>query len=330
MHDTLLKIVRRLETDYVPFGKTEHDGGSDCSCGCRHFVKLTSEVGSDWGICANPESTRVGLLTFEHQGCTQFEPMTVERSLTDAQLRHLIGEASQILQDRRRDRIDAQAAWEGAPPLEHGEFVYEVRTSYSPHIKGHFPTLFRLELHDGGFTAIPLEARVGGNVRPTVKGRFPAKNGDVFKIVRENGEYSYQVPFSGALYNLKQYGDLSRIGVGQIEPLRPFFEAMEPDVFDMIVTYAKERLEIAKHWLEEAQDRLERWQRREFRGDEIPKSKREYREMMEQAKESVEEGPTGVVEDETFLDWLNWIDRSNPTLNSIACPPAPQKRVGKT
>jgi len=52
------------------------------------------------------------------------------------------------------------------------------------------------ELHDDGFRAIPLEARVRGKERPTVKGRFPATNGDVFEIVRENGEYSNQEPFN--------------------------------------------------------------------------------------------------------------------------------------
>jgi hypothetical protein len=43
------------------------------------------------------------LLTFEHQGCVAFRALTVDRNLTDAQLRHLIGEASQILQDRRME-----------------------------------------------------------------------------------------------------------------------------------------------------------------------------------------------------------------------------------
>jgi len=27
----------------------------------------------DWGVCVNPASPRAGLLTFEHQGCEQFE-----------------------------------------------------------------------------------------------------------------------------------------------------------------------------------------------------------------------------------------------------------------
>jgi hypothetical protein len=40
---------------------------------CIHFLKLPGKPGLDWGVCANPVSPRVGLLTFEHQGCEQFE-----------------------------------------------------------------------------------------------------------------------------------------------------------------------------------------------------------------------------------------------------------------
>jgi len=72
MHERLWQIVQRLDSDYEPYGKAERDG-SDCSCGCRHFVKLAGEIGNDWGVCGNPESPRAGLLTFEHQGCSAFE-----------------------------------------------------------------------------------------------------------------------------------------------------------------------------------------------------------------------------------------------------------------
>jgi hypothetical protein len=45
----------------------------DCSCGCRHFLQLEWPLGADWGVCSNPESPRAGRLTFEHQGCREFE-----------------------------------------------------------------------------------------------------------------------------------------------------------------------------------------------------------------------------------------------------------------
>lgn len=328
MHEKLWKIVRRLDTDYEPYGKAERDG-PDCSCGCRHLVKLAGDVGNDWGVCSNPESPRAALITFEHQGCMAFEAITVDRNLTDAQLRHLIGDASQMLQDRRLERTD-KAAVENTPlPLEGGEFVYEVRTSYFPHIKGHFPTLFRLELYDGGFTPIPLEARVGGKERPTVKGRFPARNGDIFKIVRENGDYSYQVPLNGTLYNLKQNADLSEIGAGQIEPLRPFLENVESEMFEAMLDNSTERLGHARRCLDESRDRLERWRRKEFWAGEAPKNKREYREVVAEEAEIVRETPTQITQYEAFLEWLEGVDRSNPRLKTVACPPAPERRSGK-
>jgi len=52
-----------------------HEGSSgDCSWGCRFYLPLEGELGSDWGVCGNPVSHRAGKLTFEHQGCPRFEP----------------------------------------------------------------------------------------------------------------------------------------------------------------------------------------------------------------------------------------------------------------
>ena len=77
-HDHLLKIVIKKEEDYEPFGnvvrwKNESEDYPDCSMGCKYFNKLSSDLGFDWGVCANPKSHRCGLLTFEHQGCRKFE-----------------------------------------------------------------------------------------------------------------------------------------------------------------------------------------------------------------------------------------------------------------
>jgi DNA-directed RNA polymerase subunit H (RpoH/RPB5) len=181
----------------------------------------------------------------------------VDPNLTDAQLRLLIGEASQILHDRRQEIVDADTDQSPVLPIGGGGFVYEVRTSYFPRIKGHYPTLFRLEWQDGDFIAMQLESRVMGKERPTVKGRFPAKNGDVFKIVRENGEYSYQIPMNGTVYNLKQHGTyhLFQIPLNEMEVLRPFFENVEPDMFDTILIQAQERVGHVRMWLENSEDR---------------------------------------------------------------------------
>ena len=77
-HDHLLKIVIKKEEDYEPFGKVirwenQNENYPDCSMGCKYFNKLSGDTGFDWGVCANPQSHRCGLLTFEHQGCRKFE-----------------------------------------------------------------------------------------------------------------------------------------------------------------------------------------------------------------------------------------------------------------
>lgn len=72
LHDHLHSICHHLPSDFQPYGERERDG-ADCSCGCKHFLKLPGKLGFDWGVCVNPASPRAGLLTFEHQGCEQFE-----------------------------------------------------------------------------------------------------------------------------------------------------------------------------------------------------------------------------------------------------------------
>lgn len=72
LHEQLHTVCRRLPTDFQPYGKRVRTG-FDCSCGCKHFLKLPGRLGFDWGVCINPRSPRSGLLTFEHQGCEFFE-----------------------------------------------------------------------------------------------------------------------------------------------------------------------------------------------------------------------------------------------------------------
>jgi hypothetical protein len=46
----------------------------DCSNGCCYFKPLKGKDGDDWGVCANPNGPRAGLLTWEHQaGLNCFE-----------------------------------------------------------------------------------------------------------------------------------------------------------------------------------------------------------------------------------------------------------------
>jgi hypothetical protein len=79
-HKTLWRVCKKDPLDYAPYGDNRdraEDGESDkyqgdCSSGCRYFIRLGGELGSNWGVCANPASHRYSLLTFEHQGCPQF------------------------------------------------------------------------------------------------------------------------------------------------------------------------------------------------------------------------------------------------------------------
>ena len=86
MHDHLWTLCRKLPSDFAPYGERDRDTAepsADCSCGCRHFIPLAGELGYDWGICSNAKSPRAGPLTFEHQGCPQFESEE-EPSISDA------------------------------------------------------------------------------------------------------------------------------------------------------------------------------------------------------------------------------------------------------
>ena len=76
-HSDLLKITKRLPEDYKPFGEVKRWENPnlnypDCSCGCKYFIPLKGDLGSDWGVCFNKNSHRYSLLTFEHQGCQKF------------------------------------------------------------------------------------------------------------------------------------------------------------------------------------------------------------------------------------------------------------------
>ena len=70
----LSEAMKRLPTDYGPYGfcpRQPNDG--DCSCGCKWRLPLAVPFDRDWLVCANRQSPRCGLLTFEHQGCQEFE-----------------------------------------------------------------------------------------------------------------------------------------------------------------------------------------------------------------------------------------------------------------
>jgi len=79
-HEQLWKVCQRKPGDYEPYGKHNRLSAtrpalilSDCSGGCKWYHTLIGPASLDWGVCGNQASHRAGLLTFEHQGCPEFE-----------------------------------------------------------------------------------------------------------------------------------------------------------------------------------------------------------------------------------------------------------------
>jgi len=80
LHELFWSIVTKLPSDFEPYGQRSRtkpserssDCVSDCSGDCKHFQVLQA-MPYDWGVCTNPKSPRCGLLTFEHQGCYEYE-----------------------------------------------------------------------------------------------------------------------------------------------------------------------------------------------------------------------------------------------------------------
>jgi hypothetical protein len=76
--EQLRAILPHLPGDYSDYGGNVERWADpaqsypDCSHGCR-FAAWLEDHAADWLVCVNPASHRAGLLTFEHQGCQQFE-----------------------------------------------------------------------------------------------------------------------------------------------------------------------------------------------------------------------------------------------------------------
>jgi hypothetical protein len=81
-HTALLSVVKRLPSDFEPYGERARQDwlDRDCSCSCRWFIALEGDLQFDWGVCYNPQFPRCGLLPFEHQGCREFEDEFPARS----------------------------------------------------------------------------------------------------------------------------------------------------------------------------------------------------------------------------------------------------------
>jgi hypothetical protein len=125
LHELLHTLRVSLPTDFEPFGKRsrEEDWGPDCSCGCLHFRQL--EAHSDWGVCANAKSPRAGLLTFEHQGCREFE----YDEQIEEDVKRWVEERPDIFRVYNRDELLARCArkegldWQAMSEAERRQFT---------------------------------------------------------------------------------------------------------------------------------------------------------------------------------------------------------------
>ncbi len=77
-HERLLELVLKLPQDYEPFGSVERWKEADkpypdCSSGRGCTWAKWLNKSEDWCVCTNEKSHRCGLLTFEHQGCQEYQ-----------------------------------------------------------------------------------------------------------------------------------------------------------------------------------------------------------------------------------------------------------------
>jgi hypothetical protein len=103
--EQLWQACRKLPSDFEPYGQRRWSGKREfrpnCAT-CCWFLELC-RTWPDWEACANPDSPRVGLLTFWEQGCWQFEP-------EKKRLHMVIGSARSALMKGFEDILRGEAA----------------------------------------------------------------------------------------------------------------------------------------------------------------------------------------------------------------------------
>ncbi|EDY19118.1 hypothetical protein CfE428DRAFT_3295 [Chthoniobacter flavus Ellin428] len=128
LHEILWSLCQKLPSDFRPYGERDRataESPADCSSGCIHFLPLDGELGMDWGVCANRKSPRAGLLTFEHQGCPEFEAegetlAEEEKAPVEEDDEVLAAEAGplrklKIVEYELTDAIEQAKTYDGAP-----------------------------------------------------------------------------------------------------------------------------------------------------------------------------------------------------------------------
>jgi len=101
-------------------------------------------------------------------------------------------------------------------------------------------------------------------------------------------------------------------------------ENVEAEAFEKIVEDVESWPGLVKRWQEDTRGRLRRWRNRDFSTGKKPVNEAEYR-----GEEDFARYPNLTTEGEALIGWMKWIDRSNPRLKMLACPPVhhDQRRV---
>jgi hypothetical protein len=79
-HEQLWQACQRTPSDLEPYGKRKRLTARQPALMMGDFRGMQvvphpeRTCPLDWGVGGNPASHRAGLLTFEHQGCAEFEP----------------------------------------------------------------------------------------------------------------------------------------------------------------------------------------------------------------------------------------------------------------
>ena len=239
LHDILWTLCRKLPSDFTSYGERDRDTAdpcADCSCGCRHFIPLEGELGNDWGVCANVNSPRAGLLTFEHQGCSQFEstaepeaepaPATktddVPNNKADAPLRKLKIDFEELL-----------LALEGF-----GDPIGDPIENYLDTETGEI-----ISLHDDFEDAAELRERIDADLSERYRNIEPLESHDSFRIMED-----FAVALPESRLKTRLFDALSRN-----KPFRHFRDIVHADLAQRDHWFAFRDEALAQHardWLE--------------------------------------------------------------------------------
>jgi DUF3027 family protein len=74
-NNTHQRWIKKLPHNrYPPASNAEHpdEWTAEQCLMCQYYIKLSGDLGYDWGVCSNVDSPLDGKVMFEHDGCEYF------------------------------------------------------------------------------------------------------------------------------------------------------------------------------------------------------------------------------------------------------------------